>query len=118
MHRSLCNTGPGHGGRAIQNGRDANRTGRTVPESRVRPGAAAWARFVDRKKDMTIVSGLNVYLSGIAPVWPNVPASACPTVHGREQLTGCKMPRQVVFIDALPESTVGKILRRALRDVK
>ena len=36
----------------------------------------------------------------------------------RERLTAYKMPRHVSFIDALPKSTVGKILRRELRDAK
>jgi long-chain acyl-CoA synthetase len=36
----------------------------------------------------------------------------------RSKLTGYKMPRQGSFIDALPKSTVGKILRRELRDLK
>ena len=36
----------------------------------------------------------------------------------RKQLTGYKMPRHVSFIETLPKSTVGKILRRELRDVK
>jgi long-chain acyl-CoA synthetase len=36
--------------------------------------------------------------------------------HCRENLTGYKMPREVVFIDDLPKSNVGKILRRELRD--
>ena len=35
----------------------------------------------------------------------------------RKELTGYKIPKHVRFIDALPKSTVGKILRRELRDV-
>ena len=36
----------------------------------------------------------------------------------RKELTGYKVPKLVRFVDALPKSTVGKILRRELRDVK
>ena len=36
--------------------------------------------------------------------------------HAREQLTGYKVPRHIVFRDALPKTNVGKVLRRALRD--
>ena len=35
----------------------------------------------------------------------------------RKELTGYKVPKFVRFVDALPKSTVGKILRRELRDV-
>ena len=37
--------------------------------------------------------------------------------HCRSLLTGYKVPRSVSFVEALPKSTVGKILRRELRDV-
>ena len=37
--------------------------------------------------------------------------------HCRKELTAYKVPRIVRFVDALPKSTVGKILRRELRDV-
>ena len=36
--------------------------------------------------------------------------------YARSQLTGYKVPRRVVFHDALPKTNVGKVLRRALRD--
>jgi long-chain acyl-CoA synthetase len=37
--------------------------------------------------------------------------------HCRKEMTAYKVPRIVRFVDALPKSTVGKILRRELRDV-
>jgi long-chain acyl-CoA synthetase len=106
-------------------------------------------KIVDRKKDMIIVSGFNVYpneIEDVATGCPGVAECACVGVpdeksgeavklfvvkaggatlsaddvlaYCRDKLTGYKMPRQVVFIDALPKSTVGKILRRELRDVR
>jgi long-chain acyl-CoA synthetase len=36
--------------------------------------------------------------------------------YARSQLTGYKVPRRIVFHDALPKTNVGKVLRRALRD--
>ncbi|MBV1908541.1 MAG: AMP-binding protein [Kangiellaceae bacterium] len=102
--------------------------------------------IVDRKKDMILVSGFNVYPNEIEAVMANMPGtleSACIGVPDertgespklfvvktddtltenqvtdfcRKNLTGYKIPKQVVFIDELPKSTVGKLLRRELRD--
>jgi long-chain acyl-CoA synthetase len=105
-------------------------------------------RIVDRKKDMIIVSGFNVYPNEVEAVvasCPGVLECACigvpdpktgevvklfvvktPTAtlstetlvaHCRQQLTAYKVPKTVSFLDTLPKSTVGKILRRELRDL-
>ena len=105
-------------------------------------------KLVDRKKDMIIVSGFNVFpneIEAIATGCPGVMECACigvpdeksgeavklfvvrapgatltaaeVTAFCRKELTSYKVPKQVVFLDALPKSTVGKILRRELRDV-
>ncbi|MCH8250801.1 MAG: AMP-binding protein [Proteobacteria bacterium] len=103
-------------------------------------------RIVDRKKDMILVSGFNVFPNEIeaeVATLEGVLECACIGVpdektgeavkvfivksddsltveavreHCREYLTGYKVPRHIVFIDELPKSTVGKILRRELRD--
>ncbi len=103
-------------------------------------------RIVDRKKDMILVSGFNVYPNEIEDVVMQhngvlevaavgVPAgSSGETVKifvvkkdpdlseealitfCRRQLTGYKVPKLVEFRDELPKSNVGKILRRELRD--
>ncbi len=103
-------------------------------------------QIVDRKKDMILVSGFNVYPNEIEDVLalnPKVLESAAIGIpdeksgevvkvfvvkkdaslteseviaHCRENLTGYKVPKQVVFRDALPKTNVGKILRRELRD--
>ncbi|WP_296658270.1 AMP-binding protein [Paraburkholderia sp.] len=108
--------------------------------------AQGYVRLVDRKKDLIIVSGFNVYPNEIEDVIASHPgvrevaAIGVPDpVQGervkvfvvrrdptltedaliqfcREQLTGYKVPRIVEFRDALPQSNIGKILRRALRD--
>ena len=101
--------------------------------------------IVDRKKDMIIVSGFNVYPNEIEDVviaHPDV--VECAVVAGksdggefvklfvvparedltaqelcdycREKLTAYKVPKEVVFRDELPKSNVGKILRKELRD--
>ena len=103
-------------------------------------------RIVDRKKDMILVSGFNVYPNEIeaeVAALAGVLECACigvpdektgeavklfvvksddslsadaVTQYCRERLTGYKVPKQVVFLDELPKSTVGKILRRELRN--
>ena len=102
-------------------------------------------RIVDRKKDMILVSGFNVYPNEIEDVLsrhPKVLEAAVVgmkdaktgeavhafvvkrddsltaeelLVHCRTLLTGYKLPAKVVFRDDLPKTAVGKILRRELR---
>ncbi len=103
--------------------------------------------IVDRKKDMIIVSGFNVYpneVEQIAAKCDGVRECACIGVsdentgeavkvfavkseesevseadiiaHCREYLTAYKVPKNVVFIDEIPKSAVGKMLRRLLRE--
>lgn len=103
-------------------------------------------RIVDRKKDMILVSGFNVYPNEIEEVVSmhdkvlecaaiGVPSEASgemvkicvvkkdPSLtrdeliaHCRKHLTGYKVPKSVEFYDELPKSNVGKILRRKLRE--
>jgi long-chain acyl-CoA synthetase len=105
-----------------------------------------YVRIVDRKKDMILVSGFNVYpneIEGVVAMHPGVlecAAVGVPDVksgeavklyavkrdanvtvedilgHCRRHLTGYKVPREVEFRAELPKSNVGKILRRELRD--
>ncbi len=105
-------------------------------------------RIVDRKKDMILVSGFNVYPNEIEQVVAMHPgvlecaAIGVPDEHSgevvklyvvrkdpdlterdilafcKEQLTGYKRPKHVEFRAELPKTNVGKILRRALRDEK
>ena len=109
-------------------------------------GADGFVRIVDRKKDMIIVSGFNVYPNEVEEVVSNHPevleAGAIgvadersgeavklvvvkrspglteESLHGfcRENLTGYKCPRYIEFTHELPKSNVGKILRKELRD--
>src|SRR5688572_25862337 len=102
--------------------------------------------IVDRKKDMILVSGFNVYpneVEDVIAMMPGVlevaavgvpdeksgeavkvvivkkdPALTAEDVkaHARENLTGYKQPRFVEFRTELPKTNVGKILRRELRD--
>ncbi|MES2743722.1 MAG: long-chain-fatty-acid--CoA ligase [Pseudomonadota bacterium] len=107
-----------------------------------------YTRIVDRKKDMIIVSGFNVYPTEVEEVvasHPGVLECACIGVpdavageavkifvvrkdpaltveqllaHCKHELTGYKKPKYVEFRDDLPKTNVGKILRRQLRDEK
>ncbi|GAB2519597.1 long-chain fatty acid--CoA ligase [Lysobacter humi (ex Lee et al. 2017)] len=102
--------------------------------------------IVDRKKDMILVSGFNVYPNEVEDVIammpqvlevaavgvpdeksgeavkvvivPKDPSLTAEQVlaHARENLTGYKLPRFVEFRKELPKTNVGKILRRELRD--
>jgi len=104
-----------------------------------------YIRVLDRKKDMILVSGFNVYPNEIEDVvnqHPQVVESAAIGVDDRnagqvvklfvvsssegvtaedimayckENLTGYKRPKQIEFMDDLPKSNVGKILRKKLR---
>jgi long-chain acyl-CoA synthetase len=108
--------------------------------------AKGYVYIVDRKKDMILVSGFNVYPNEIEDVvaqHPGVLEVAAVGVpdeksgeavklvvvrkdpnlsaddlraHCREFLTGYKQPKTIEFRDSLPKTNVGKILRRELRD--
>jgi long-chain acyl-CoA synthetase len=103
-------------------------------------------KIVDRKKDMILVSGFNVFPNEIEDVVAHHPKVLEVAVIGipdeksteavkmfvvkgdpslteqelrdfcKEELTGYKRPRHIEFRDELPKSNVGKILRRELRD--
>ena len=106
-----------------------------------------FVRIVDRKKDMIIVSGFNVYPNEIEDVvmaHPQVVSCAAIGVpdeksgeavklfvvpreggvsvdelkaYCRENFTGYKVPKHIVLRESLPMTPVGKILRRELRDI-
>jgi long-chain acyl-CoA synthetase len=105
-------------------------------------------RIVDRKKDMILVSGFNVYPNEIEDLISTLPgvlecaAFGVPDAKAGESvklvvvkkdprlseadirhfcesnLTGYKRPRCIEFRDALPKSTIGKVLRRELREAR
>jgi long-chain acyl-CoA synthetase len=107
-----------------------------------------FVRIVDRKKDMILVSGFNVYpneVEGVVAAHPGVLEVACvgvPDANSGEavklfvvrkdpnltaeallefckhELTAYKKPKYIEFRDELPKTNVGKILRRQLRDEK
>jgi long-chain acyl-CoA synthetase len=111
-----------------------------------RMDAMGYVYIEDRKKDMILVSGFNVYpneVESIAVTHPGVLEVAAvaqadersgeavalfvvkkdPSLtaeqliaHCRKELTGYKVPKHVYFRSELPKTNVGKILRRALRD--
>ncbi len=108
--------------------------------------ADGYVYIEDRKKDLVLVSGFNVYPNEVEDVVAQHPgvrevaAVPQPDEHSgevvalfvvrndpnltesavidfaRRELTGYKVPRHVYFRDELPKTNVGKILRRALRD--
>lgn len=101
--------------------------------------------ITDRQKDMILVSGFNVYPNEVESVLQSMPqilecgvvgvpsAKSGETVKAvivrkdpsltkeevvkycRQQLTGYKMPKEIVFVDSIPKTPVGKILRRELK---
>lgn len=123
-----------------------------MPDGFLRTGDVAimdergYLRIVDRKKDMILVSGFNVYpneIEEVAAMHPGVMESAAVGIpdaksgevvklfvvrkdpnltveqlmdHLRTNLTGYKLPKSIVFRNELPKTNVGKILRRQLRD--
>lgn len=108
--------------------------------------AEGYLKIVDRKKDMILVSGFNVYpneIEGVACAHPEILECAAVGIEDtksgeavklfvvssnaaltseavkefcRQQLTAYKAPKFVVFKEELPKTSVGKILRRSLRD--
>jgi long-chain acyl-CoA synthetase len=108
--------------------------------------ARGFVRVIDRKKDMILVSGFNVYpneIEAVVAAHPGVlevgaigvPDSACGEAvkicvvrkdaklteaalraYCKQQLTGYKVPKYIEFRDELPKTNVGKILRRKLRE--
>ena len=107
---------------------------------------AGYVQIVDRKKDMILVSGFNVYPNEVEAFIAEHPGVVEVGVIGapdensgevvmaivvkkdaalteealrtycREGLTNYKVPKRVIFADDLPKTNVGKILRRELRD--
>ena len=122
-----------------------------TPDGFVRTGDIAtmdergYIRIVDRKKDMILVSGFNVFpneIENVVAMHPGVLECACIGVpdersgeavkvfvvkkdpnltadelreYCKEQMTGYKVPRFIEFREQLPKSSIGKILRKDLR---
>jgi len=107
---------------------------------------SGYVKIVDRKKDMINVSGFNVFPSEIEEVVNSMPQVAESAVIGipnehsgelvklfvvardakltaetikafcKENLTPYKVPKEIVLVDDLPKSNIGKILRREIRE--
>ena len=107
-----------------------------------------YLKIVDRRKDMILVSGFNVYPSEIEGVVAelegvlecaavgisdagtgeairlvvvrknNALNEADVKAHCRRHLTGYKQPRMIEFVESLPKSSVGKILKREIRALR
>lgn len=108
---------------------------------------AGFFKIVDRLKDMVLVSGFNVYpneIESVIAMHPGVLEVGCIGIpdehsgeavkvvivkkdpalteediiaHCKEELTGYKRPKVIQFVDELPKTNVGKILRRELREL-
>ena len=108
--------------------------------------ADGYFRIVDRKKDMILVSGFNVYpneIEDVASAHPKVKECAAVGIpseksgecvklfvvkknrslsknelmeYFKDKLTGYKLPKEIKFRDSLPKTNVGKVLRRELRN--
>jgi len=106
---------------------------------------AGFLRIVDRLKDMILVSGFNVYpneIEAVVALMPQVVECACIGIpdercgevphlfvvardpalsttqveaHCRENLAAYKVPRRISFVETVPKSPIGKILRKELR---
>jgi long-chain acyl-CoA synthetase len=106
-----------------------------------------YVQIVDRKKDMIVVAGFKVFPNEIEELISSVPGVRECAVIGfphrklgeivkayivkdkidlteaqviqycKEQMSSYKRPRKIAFIDEMPKSNVGKILRRHLRDL-
>jgi len=106
-----------------------------------------FVQIVDRKKDMIVVAGFKVFPNDVEDVLLQMPGIKEVAVIGvphrklgeiikafvvrtdhhiteadvlqysKEQMTSYKRPRKIVFVNELPKSNVGKILRRELRDL-
>jgi len=109
--------------------------------------AEGYFKIVDRLKDMILVSGFNVYPNEVESVVAMMPevlevgaigvpddhsgevvkvvivkkdpslTEAAVKAHCKEELTGYKRPKVIQFVDELPKTNVGKILRRELREL-
>ncbi|WP_082093558.1 AMP-binding protein [Demequina sediminicola] len=110
--------------------------------------ADGYLQIVDRKKEIIVVSGFNVYPGDIedaAMLHPKVAEAGAIPVNDphagevpklfvvkrdaslteedlkaflKQRLTGYKRPRHIEFIDELPKTNVGKVLRRGLREIE
>jgi len=128
--------------------RDENNNALGVGEAGELMSADGYFRIVDRLKDMILVSGFNVYPNEIEAVLADhdgileagaigipdehsgevvkvVIVKSDPNLtkedviaHCKEELTGYKRPKVIQFVDELPKTNVGKILRRELREIQ
>jgi long-chain acyl-CoA synthetase len=106
-----------------------------------------YVQIVDRKKDMIVVAGFKVFPNDVEDVLSQMPGiQECAVIgeshrklgeivkvyvvrtdhhlteaavmqYCKEHLTSYKRPRKVIFVNDLPKSNVGKILRRELRNI-